>query len=340
MRPKLVNTKETAIFIEKLDEYNVQPAKYVKFNCEKCGRLETKRDVSIEHMIDNSLGMKCGPCLRKEGTFKKHGSETWNNPEKNKKTCLEKYGVDNGSKRPDIIEYIRCNNKANEKSTRDKFKQTCIQKYGVDNPAKSKIIREKIEQTCLKKYGVKAPAQNPKIFKKCAWKNIKYEGIYFDSSWELAFWIWNKNHNIDIKRNTKGFKLTNGSYCYPDFIIDGQLIEIKGDHLKKQENYKYKKIFYEKNNVKVYSYKELLPLFREVYLEMKNKNLPLPKIQKKRKIYEISSVSEIYSHKNENCKFQYICESCNTMVITGFDIIKHFNNLKCKKCRKSEGSSS
>lgn len=38
----------------------------------------------------------------------------------------------------------------------DKVKKTCLQKYGVDNYAKTKECKEKIYQTCLEKYGIKS----------------------------------------------------------------------------------------------------------------------------------------------------------------------------------------
>ena len=58
-----------------------------------------------------------------------------------------------------------------------------------------------------------------------------YKGIFCDSSWELAYVIYCIDHQIDIKRNTT--KLT---YIWkekirtyiPDFVINGNLIEIKG----------------------------------------------------------------------------------------------------------------
>ena len=193
---------------------------------------------------------------------------------------------------------------------------------------------EKCKKTCQEKYGVDHPMKNENVFKKCAWKNIKYDNVYFDSSWELAYWIYCKKHNINIKRNTKLYDLGNGSKCNPDFIVDGSLVEIKGNHLKKQESYKYKELFYKKNNIKVLSYNDLLPMFKDVYQFMKDNNLPLPKLDTKRAVYEVSDISEIEKYKNKNCKIQYVCKNCGKMCITGYKIIKHFNNLLCKDCRK------
>lgn len=60
----------------------------------------------------------------------------------------------------------------------------------------------------------------------------KYDGINFDSSWELAFYIYHKEHNLNVKRcneirtyiNSEGIKRN----YIPDFITDDGIIEIKG----------------------------------------------------------------------------------------------------------------
>ena len=65
-----------------------------------------------------------------------------------------------------------------------------------------------------------------------------YKGYWCDSSWELAFVIYNLEHNIEFKRNKKGFKYIfegNEYKYYPDFIIDNEYYEIKGYEDKKVE---------------------------------------------------------------------------------------------------------
>lgn len=58
--------------------------------------------------------------------------------EKNKKTCLEKYGVE--------WSFQSENNK-------EKSKQTCMKHYGVDNVMKLKSFHENARKICLEKYG-------------------------------------------------------------------------------------------------------------------------------------------------------------------------------------------
>lgn len=62
-------------------------------------------------------------------------------------------------------------------------------------------------------------------------KKGKYKGFWCDSSWELAYVIYNLDNNIKIERNSKHFEyIFKGKKCkyYPDFILEGNYIEIKG----------------------------------------------------------------------------------------------------------------
>lgn len=58
-----------------------------------------------------------------------------------------------------------------------------------------------------------------------------YKGYYCDSSWELAFVIYNLEHDIKFERNKKQFLYTykNKQHNYiPDWKIDNKYVEIKG----------------------------------------------------------------------------------------------------------------
>ena len=60
-----------------------------------------------------------------------------------------------------------------------------------------------------------------------------YHDISFDSSYELIYFIWNKDRNIPIERCTESFKYycEGKTFCYiPDFIVSGEYVEIKGAH--------------------------------------------------------------------------------------------------------------
>jgi len=70
---------------------------------------------------------------------------------KNKKTCLEKYGVENPSQSEEI---------------KEKIKETNLKKYGVEYYLQSDNKKEKSKKTCLEKYNVENPMQDLSIQKK------------------------------------------------------------------------------------------------------------------------------------------------------------------------------
>ena len=85
-----------------------------------------------------------------------------------------------------------------------------------------------------------------------------YKGIFCDSSWELAFVIYYKEHNLPIKRctETRKYIWNNEEHTYhPDFITDDGIIEIKGYNSeqwleKYKQNIDIKVLFY--NDLKKY----------------------------------------------------------------------------------------
>ena len=107
----------------------------------------------------------------------------------------------------------------------------------------SKELREKVDATVELLYGAKNIRNTQyylelyETFKDDLYKNLKrlylYDNQYFDSSWELAYYIWLKDNNIIFSYHPKpgityfcnGKKHT----YYPDFIVDNNIIEIKGD---------------------------------------------------------------------------------------------------------------
>ncbi len=71
--------------------------------------------------------------------------------------------------------------------------------------------------------------------KKKSWHRVyqgTYKGIQCDSAWELAYVLYNFDHNIKFYRCNQKFPYTwyrKTRYYYPDFILDdGTYVEIKG----------------------------------------------------------------------------------------------------------------
>lgn len=87
-----------------------------------------------------------------------------------------------------------------------------------------------------------------------------YKGYKCDSVWQLAFVIYNIDHNIRFSRNIKGFPYVwygKTHHYFPDFVMqDGTYVEIKGyqngKDSRKINSFPYKlKILY-KNQMKPY----------------------------------------------------------------------------------------
>ena len=86
-------------------------------------------------------------------------------------------------------------------------------------------------------------------------KNLQhyyYNNEHFHSSWELAFYIYCKDHNYEITRKVDKipYKFNEITYNYnPDFIVNGEIIEIKNPCLYSKlliegtkDNAKYQKM--------------------------------------------------------------------------------------------------
>lgn len=201
-------------------------------------------------------------CMEKYGTEYSFQSE--NNKEKSKETMNEKYGVDYAQQNEEI---------------REKTKETWKNNLGVDNPAKSEEVlnkrkstnndrygtnwfvqSEKFRQTLLELYGSENPSSG---------NNYIYNSISFDSSWELAFYIYHLDKKHKIIRNetiyflykTKDGKLHR---YYPDFILNKKYIEIKGDHFLR---------FYKNGNIRTLVNFEQTKELKEKFKCMKDNNI-------------------------------------------------------------------
>lgn len=138
--------------------------------------------------------------------------------EKSKQTCLKNYGVTNVSK----VEEVR-----------NKAKKTTKEKYGVEYYSQSPLYRSKVAETSINKYGADYPMKCREILLKANSKYF-YDGLYFDSKPELAFYIYHKEYLEDnIERCPISIQYLNpydGSMhtYWPDFRVNNQLFEIKG----------------------------------------------------------------------------------------------------------------
>lgn len=89
-----------------------------------------------------------------------------------------------------------------------------------------------------------------------------YKGYYCDSTWELAYVIYNLEHEIPFSRNTKSFDYVfNGKSkkYYPDFLLEtGEYVEVKGYYTKQfsakvsQFPKEFSLLIYDKSGIKPY----------------------------------------------------------------------------------------
>lgn len=225
---------------------------YLKTNpnegiCPICGKETKFINATIGYSICCSV--KCG--------FK-------NSNKKRKTTNLQKWGVENPFQAEVIKEKIKetnlstigVENPMQLKETVDKIKQTCKDKYGDENYRNC----DKIKETRISKYGSYLSLDAiSKTHKKYIYNNVK-----FDSSWELAYYIWLKDNNIQFEYHSVILEYTVNDkkhFYYPDFKVNNELVEIKGSYLLDENmiliNPVTKEKLYEKtqclkdNNVKI-----------------------------------------------------------------------------------------
>lgn len=181
--------------------------------------------------------------------------------EGNIRTCLARYGTTNGGCSPEALKKIKQTNKQRygseyyyrtddfkQKANKTKLErygranigqfgtieheQAMLSTYGVATPMESEEIKQHLDDSMIKRYGVNRYAKTLEFHKK-ARKLYIYDTEKFDSSWELALWIYAKDHNEEIIRCPCKFEyiFENKIHEYfPDFLYNNKLIEIKGDN--------------------------------------------------------------------------------------------------------------
>lgn len=197
---------------------------------------------------------------------------------KKEATNVERFGVKYPSQDPRIVKaycdkqvkekgYVGWQNsdlqkaaeeKAHSTEAKSKRKATWKKNYGVDHPSKHEAIKQKKVDTYKANTGYDHPQHNPEIIHSN--KGYLYKDIHFDSSWELAYYIWLTDNNrsflyhpnmyleyVDKDNVTRKYQ--------PDFLIEGVFYEIKGDQFfnEKEEpwNQYTKDFWWEKYNALV-----------------------------------------------------------------------------------------
>lgn len=190
----------------------------VKEMCEHFPGLNSHKIIELNKIWDCIKDSKKKQLVNERTLEAKYGDKHYNNMEKNKQTKLERHGDSNYN-------------------NREQAAKTNIERYGTPVPAQSEIVKENIKLTNNKLYGTDWFVQSDR-FKEIAWSKYEFDGIKFDSSWELIFYIYHKDHGHNIKREP--YKIdyfigTEKHYYLPDFLVDNNLYEIKGDMMLNED---------------------------------------------------------------------------------------------------------
>lgn len=124
-----------------------------------------------------------------------------------------------------------------------------------------------------------------------------YKGYWCDSTYELAYLIYNLDHNISIERCSEIFEYINEGKkhtYHPDFIVNSEIIEIKGYHNPLVDakaysvNNKHYRILYKNDLTECFDY--------------------VAKTYNKRYVGKWNNFYELYD--NYKPKYEYICDEC------------------------------
>lgn len=152
--------------------------------------------------------------------------------------------------------------------------------FGADHPQQNKQYHKEYEDKLEQLYGVRNPYQSQELMRKSK-KKYEYNNVTFDSSWELAYYIFLRDFNIQFEYHPKEipFEYNNEThYTFIDFIVEGKYVEIKGDHLRNpdgtlknlygpdQSFMKAKQKKFDELNVQMISGKEIKPYLKYVKL--------------------------------------------------------------------------
>lgn len=176
----------------------------------------------------------------------------------NSKERLEKT-IKNIKKKHNIPDNVEITNISQFQFVKDKKEGKSLEKFGCTCTLHNPKIHEKTIKTNIKNWGTEYPQQSHKFRENCK-RKFEYNNITFDSKWEIAYFIWLQDHNIDFKYQPEALPYEykgKTKYYHPDFKVENKFIEIKNSYelnkmitlVESQEHYKYLCMI--NNNVKI-----------------------------------------------------------------------------------------
>lgn len=195
-----------------------------KYGVENPFQTEKVKEISREWASSKEFSEKL-----KESWKTKTKEDIAKRYEKSKQTNLKKRGIEN----PFL--------------DKEKIKAAMKEKYGVEFISQLEFTKEKIKATKKERYGDEnfnnLEKQKQTLYEKYGMFHAPsfkflYEGLSFDSKWELALWIYANDHNEEIEREPCCFEYKYNEKVhkyFPDFKYKGKLIEIKGSQFVKED---------------------------------------------------------------------------------------------------------
>jgi len=182
---------------------------------------------------------------------------------KSKATCEKKYGVSSALEKKGILE--KGEKAAHTEEAYKKRKATNLKKRGIEPQAQDPKTLKKMTKTHKKKTGYSLPMLNIEVKKKMIEqyggigriRGYYYRDIHFDSSWELAYFLWLEGQGKEfIYHPNFTFEYIGDDgeihLYHPDFLIEGVFYEIKGDQFFNENGEPYncytKTFWYNKYN--------------------------------------------------------------------------------------------
>lgn len=201
--------------------------------CAVCGKPTSWRGSSYLLCCSNKCGTRYSKDKRQATMLEKYGAKTTLESKelrsKMEHTCEEKYDTKNpGSFGGQIFENAM-QSKYGVKSFLSTF--TPEQRTEFGKLSHTKEAEEKYKNSMTMKYGVEHPSLSEEIFKKMR-RKYTFDNKTFDSSCELAYYIWLKDHNMNFEYQPNivfDFEFDNEIKHYrPDFRVGSDIIEVKG----------------------------------------------------------------------------------------------------------------
>lgn len=227
--------KESLFFNELPKDREISGSQKIKFYCSNCNKL---CEIPYKCYSTNKLCAHCGRSLHNRAGEKAVLDKRF-------ETCKKTYGEDW------------------KKELSKRAQKRMLEKYGVTSTMLSKELKEKVFETQKAKFGGWALAdkdihqktilsgkENNSYSKGSFWRNkseaelteiihkrskrYTYKNEKFDSSWEVAFWIYCEDNNIKVEREKTILKYNKNGIEHNyivDFTIGNDLYEIKSDFL-------------------------------------------------------------------------------------------------------------